>query len=262
MDTLAFWLPLLLLFISALLGTAMKRKARDHCLKKFEGCNIILPSGEESWERGISHVFAQGLELVYEKPVKSELGQISSHVLHPAEVGKIPYFIRPAPDADTRSGQKWKKELERIRTPNFFDITLRSLLNFYNMLRDAFGQASQAVVGAMSKDTTLSKIKNADKRVNELHSGLVELVPNAWEPVLEKYRGSVIVVERKTATGMVQESGILEDYSAKYLLVREVEIQDPKLQDFLNNASGKVKKAHDVLYNRSVSMIRHRVVSV
>jgi len=114
----------------------------------------------------------------------------------------------------------------------------------------------------MSKDTTLSKIKNADKRVNELHSGLVELVPNAWEPVLEKYRGSVIVVERKTATGLVQESGILEDYSAKYLLVREVEIQDPKLQDFLNNASGKVKKAHDVLYNRSVSMIRHRVVSV
>ena len=31
MDTLAFWLPLALLFFSALAGTALKRRARDHC---------------------------------------------------------------------------------------------------------------------------------------------------------------------------------------------------------------------------------------
>ena len=36
MDTLAFWLPLALLFFSALAGTALKRRARDHCLKKFQ----------------------------------------------------------------------------------------------------------------------------------------------------------------------------------------------------------------------------------
>ena len=45
------------------------------------------------------------------------------------------------------------------------------------MLRDAFGQASQVIVGAISKDTSLAKIKNSDKRMNELKSGLGELVP-------------------------------------------------------------------------------------
>ena len=36
MNTLAFWLPLLFLFASALVGTILKRRAKDHCLKKFE----------------------------------------------------------------------------------------------------------------------------------------------------------------------------------------------------------------------------------
>ena len=31
-------------------------------------------------------------------------------VLHPNEVGQIPYFLRPAPPIDTRLGVQWKKE--------------------------------------------------------------------------------------------------------------------------------------------------------
>ena len=53
------------------------------------------------------------------------------------------------------------------------------------MLRDAFGQASQAILRAISKDSSFSKVKDSDKRMNEFQSGLTGLVPNAWEPVLE-----------------------------------------------------------------------------
>jgi len=259
MDTLAFWLPLILLFVSALLGTALKRKSRDHCLKKFEKCNVILPVQASDWQNGKLQVFAQGLELYYEKPKDSRAGKLNSYILHPSEVDKIPYFLRPAPDEDTRDGYHWRKELERIRRPNFLDKMKRSVLNFYNMLRDAFGQASQAILGAISKDSTISKVKNSDKQINELKSGLTNLVPNAWEPVLEKYRGHRIVVERKTSQGIVKESGILEDYSSKYLLVREVKIQDAELLDFLKNDSIRGNKKHDFIYNRSLSMIRHTV---
>ena len=259
MDTLAFWLPLILLFVSALLGTALKRKSRDHCLKKFEKCKVILPVQASDWQKGKLQVFAQGLELYYEKPKDSLAGKLDSYILHPSEVDKIPYFLRPAPDEDTRDGYHWRKELERIRRPNFLDKMKRSVLNFYNMLRDAVGQASQAILGAISKDSNISKVKNSDKQINELKSGLTNLVPNAWEPVLEKYRGHRIVVERKTSKGMVKESGILEDYSSKYLLVREVRIQDTELLDFLKNDSIRGNKKHDFIYNRSLSIIRHTV---
>ena len=48
-----------------------------------------------------------------------------------------------------------------------------------------------------------------------------------------KYRGHQIVIERKTTNGVVKESGILEDYSSKYLLVEMVKIQEEHLLTFL-----------------------------
>ena len=69
------------------------------------------------------------------------------------------------------------------------------------MLKDAFGQAAKAIIGALSKDTSLSKVKDSNKRIEEVRSGLTELVPNAWEPILEKYRGSRVVIERKGTNG-------------------------------------------------------------
>ncbi len=257
MDTLAFWLPLLLLFLSALLGAAFKRKSRDHCLKKFAGCKVVLPVGEGDWQKGVLHVFAQGLELRYLNPLDDSVGKLSSLVLHPSEVEKVPFFLRPAPEEDTREGYNWRKELERIRRPGFVDLSKRAILNFYNMLRDAFGQASQAILGAISKDSSISKIKNSDKRMNEIQAGLTDLVPNAWEPILEKYRGHSIVVERKTPNGVVKEAGILEDYSSKYLLVREVRIADESLLGFLKTDPIKGSQKHDFLYNRNAAVIRH-----
>ena len=204
-------------------------------------------------------VFAQGLELSYRIARNETFGTVESLVLHPSEVDKIPYFLRPAPAPDTRAGVEWARELERIRTPSFFDRIIRANLNFYNMLRDAFGQASQAILGAISKDSSMGKVKNSDKRANEIGSGLTELVPNAWEPILEKYRGHQVVVERKTKDGLVKEAGVLEDYSSKYLLVREVIVRDKQLLDYLEkNGAGRDAK-NDFLYSRSNAIVRHTV---
>ena len=259
MDTFAFWLPLILLFISALTGTVLKRRARDHCLKKFQKSKVILPDGAGTWESGILRVFAQGLELSYRTGRSEDFGTVESLVLHPSEVDKITYFLRPAPAPDTRAGVEWARELERIRTPSFFDRVVRANLNFFNMLRDAFGQASQAILGAISKDSSMGKVKNADKRANEIGTGLTDLVPNAWEPILEKYRGHQVVVERKTKDGLIKEAGVLEDYSSKYLLVREVIVREKQLLDYLEKNGAARDAKNDFLYSRSNAIVRHTV---
>ena len=257
MDSLAFWLPLIFLFVSALMGTALKRRARDHCLKKFDGTHVILSDLNGKWHHGIVNIFAQGIELIFPKPKKESIGEVQSLVIHPNEVDKIPFFIRPAPDADTRAGLLWSKELARIRNPSFKERVYRMILNFYNMLRDAFGQAAQTIIGTMSKDSTVSKVKNSDKRMNEIGSGLTELVPNAWEPILEKYRGQRIIIERKTAEGLVNEAGVLEDYSSKYLLVRQVSIQDENLRQLIEGQKKTTSDLYDILYSRSTTIIRN-----
>ena len=103
MGTLAFWLPLLFLFASALLGTILKRRAKDHCLKKFEGSTTIIPTFSGSMIEGVLSVYAQGIQILYSKNIKQDIGMIDSFVLHPAEIEKILYLIRPAPDPETRA---------------------------------------------------------------------------------------------------------------------------------------------------------------
>ena len=71
-------------------------------------------------------------------------------------------------------------ELKKIQNPGFFSRVRRLTLNLFNMLRDAFGQATQTIIGAINRESSLSNVKNSDKRMNEIQSGLTELVPNAW----------------------------------------------------------------------------------
>ena len=259
MNTLAFWLPLLFLFASALLGTILKRRAKDHCLKKFEGHYTILPSLSGEMIQGFLSVYAQGIQLLYPQKIKKDIGMIDSFVLHPAEIEKIPYLIRPAPDPETRAGFKWSQEMHRILKPNFLQKSQRLILTFYNMLKDAFGQAAKAIIGALSKDTSISKVKDSNKRIEEVRSGLTELVPNAWEPILEKYRGRRVVIERKGADGMVYESGVLEDYSSKYLLLREVHLKERALLEKIELINEKKNFGLDMLFSRKIAIIRHTV---
>ena len=105
----------------------------------------------------------------------------------------------------------------------------------------------------------MGKVKNADKRANEIGSGLTDLVPNAWEPILEKYRGHQVVVERKTKDGLVKEAGVLEDYSSKYLLVREVIVREKQLLDYLEENGAARDAKNDFLYSRSNAIVRHTV---
>ena len=257
MDTLAFWLPLLFLFASALLGTILKRKAKDHCIKKFEGQNVCIPSLNGEMIEGVLSVYDKGIQIRYTRKIMQDIGVINSFVLHPAEIEKIPYLIRPAPDPETKAGFTWAQEMHKILHPNFLQRSQRMIHTFYNMLKDAFGQAAKAIIGAISKDTAISKVKDSNKRIEEVRSGLTELVPNAWEPILEKYRGSRVVIERKGAEGTVYESGVLEDYSSKYLLMREVQIKDPELLNKISFLKKKKNFGFDILFSRKVAIIRY-----
>ena len=117
---------------------------------------------------------------------------------------------------------------------------------------------NEAIYGFLQKIMIESNLyENANKHVNEIGSGLTDLVPNAWEPILEKYRGHQVVVERKTKTGLIKESGVLEDYSAKYILVREVVVRDEKLLDYLEKQGAKRDAPNDILYSRSSAIVRH-----
>jgi len=259
MDTLAFWLPLFLLFLSALMGAVIKRRSCDPCLKRFEGSEILIPFDGQEWICGKLQVFAQGIELEMGGNQEIHREKIQTKILHSSEVDKIIYLIRQAPDPDTQLGLKWKKERERLLHPPWYQRIKRSALNSYNMLRDSFGQALKAILGSISKDTQLGKTQNADKRLQEMQNSLTGLVPNSWEPILEKYRGKPVAIEREVDSAIISESGILEDYSNKFLLLRDVCISEPVLHAHLKELRGHNPRAFDMLYSRNHALLRYSI---
>ena len=114
----------------------------------------------------------------------------------------------------------------------------------------------KAIIGSMSKDTRLGKAKDADKRFGEMQGNLTNMIPNAWEPILEKYLGNPIVVERRTESQLVLESGILEDYSSKYLLLRDVKLSSKITDPREDESSSLDDHACDVLYARDDTVFR------
>ena len=261
MDTFAFWLPLILLFISALIGAVIKRRSCDHCLKKFQGNKILLPLHTGAWICGHLEVFAQGIEIELSSEQQIDGNLLQSHIIHSSEVEKLAYLIRQAPDSDTRQGVVWKKERERLLHPPIQDRMKRSVLNAYNMLRDSFGQAIKAIIGSISKDTQLAKSKDSDKRLHEVQTNLTGMVPNAWEPILEKYRGKKVAIEREIDKKIIVEAGILEDYSNKYLLLRDVHLTENTLKDHLLELGCSDACAYDVIYSRTKAALRFSLLN-
>lgn len=255
MDTLAFWLPLLLLFLSALIGAVIKRRSCDHCLKKFENSKVSMQLGQ-NWVCGTLEVFAQGIELRNLNHIEWGETSVHSHIIHAVELEKVSMIIRKAPPLDTNLGQVWQKERKRLVDPPLQDRIRRSVLNSFNMLRDSFGQAMKAIIGSMSKDTRLGKTRDADKRFGEIQGNLTNMIPNSWEPILEEYLGNSVAVERKTGSGLLLDSGILEDYSSKYLLLRDVKVTGSVFdqEDSLGISGGH---AYDILYSRDNTILRY-----
>jgi len=260
MDTLAFWLPLFLLFLSALTGAVVKRRSCDHCLKKFENCKVLLKPKRENWLSGVLEVFAQGIELKKLKDFKIKECSIHSYIIHSSELEKISFIIRKSPPLDTQLGLRWKKEREKLINPSFFRRLKRTILNTFNMLRDSFALAMKAIVGSMSRDTRLGKTKDADKRFNEMQGNLTGMIPNAWEPILEKYLGQWVSVERYADSGVIMETGILEDYSSKYLLLRDVALTETTLGADIPSLDNKGLHAFDILYSRTETVLRYSLL--
>ena len=50
--------------------------------------------------------------------------------------------------------------------------------------------------------------------------------------------------------GLIKESGILEDYSSNFILLRQVVIRDPDFLAFWENRTVKKGKVHFSLYSR------------
>jgi len=249
---LDFWLPMVLLFVAATVAAIATRRKRDRCLKYFnrEQVMVLMQSGKWLW--GCFIAYPKAMELVFETPEKDESGHTkASYVLYTPEVDGIKKILQTPPNAGTREYKRWQKEIEHIAHPSVFRRLRRWIWNMFNTLRDAVSQSLGMILGTLKTKSPMGKVAGADKRAGEIGNTLLGTVPNAYEPVLEKYLGKQVIVEMLEDGEVVEFAGLLQEYSGKYLLLRDVAYK-PDI-----DIGTPLPDRFDVIFPRSKALVRH-----
>lgn len=250
-----FWIPVLIIFTTALVGALVRMHSRDTCLRVFQGCPVFLKLKDGRWISGALFVYANSIELRYEKPPAGNgRFQKLSYVLYEESLATIDKILRLSPPPQTPEYRSWKREVDRLQQPGLIRILGRKTRNLFSILRDAFAQAVPVVFGAVKKRSWLGKAPGGDDRVGEMGRTLANVIPNAYEPILEKYLGHKVVVEREPEETH-EEAGVLQEYTAKFILVRDVQLieeapPDPALSQIAN-------EIFDVIFPRPLYLVRH-----
>jgi small nuclear ribonucleoprotein (snRNP)-like protein len=251
-----FWLPMILLFVTATVAAIASRRKRDRCLKYFnrEPVLILMQSGKWLWGRFIA--YPKAMELVFDEPSEDESGQVkASYVLYTPEVDGIKKIIQPPPAAGTSEHKRWQNEIKQIANPSLLRRIRRWFWNVFNTLRDAISQSLGMVIGSMKKATPIGRVSGADKRAGEIGTTLMGTVPNSYEPVLEKYLSKQVIVEMLEDDRIVEFAGLLQEYSGKYLLLRNVAYH-PDVE-----IGAPLPDRFDIIFPRSKALVRHCVAT-
>jgi hypothetical protein len=255
----SFWGPILLLIATGAVVAALKRPATDACLRALGGQFVLVRLVSGKWIWGHLRLFANCLEVRFAEAHTGKPGAQAkaSYLLYEADLAAIDRIVRPAP-AEGPAFYAWQAEVARLVRAGRTRRLWRSVRNGLHLLRDALGQSVGVIVGVFKQRTMLGRVGQAGDKVNEMGITLLNVVPNSYEPVLETYLCSDVIVEAVRADLVTEHTGLLEDYTAKYLLLRAVALPEG-LPDAARPATGWPLEV-DVVFPRDKTIVRHLAV--
>ncbi|HTD67858.1 MAG TPA: hypothetical protein VK846_15140 [Candidatus Limnocylindria bacterium] len=258
---LAFWAPFLVIFGTALIISVVQRYARDVCLMEFHGCHVLLLMKSGKWLWGALTVHSKALEITYNEPVRTASGEEHlTHILYEQDIVQLMLLLRTEPAPGSPAYATWVREMERLRHPSLLRRIARDFRNLFNMLRNAFGESIAAVVGIVKQRTAVGKIAGVDQKATEVGQKLLTAIPASYEPILEHYRSHEVAVESfkdlaNPAAGIVERVDVLEEYSDKFILLRDVLMSEWLPPQALRHEDARDRFA--VLLPRTTSFVRH-----
>jgi hypothetical protein len=251
---LTLTITILVVFITSMVATILQRRALDPCLKKMRNCLVYCQLKSERWIWGSLQVYSKSLEFVYPTPNQDQAGhQELSYLLFEDMLPQVHIVLRPLPKENTMEYRLWRKELDKMISPSFWLNIRRSFRNFWNTVRDAFSQSIGIVITQLRSRNPAAMLAQADQKLVSTSQMLAGYGNNAYEPILEKYLGKEVVIEILSREKWVEHVGILEEYSEKYILIRNI---TPNSELVLPPGLAIHAKI-DVIFPRAHSVVRH-----
>lgn len=211
-----------LIFFLTLLGAYLRFKARDRCLKAWEGFHVTLEraSGKLIW--GVLHVESTGMELSYEDAVQDERHIESSYLLFAGEYSDIQAIYRYEDKLSEWGKRQRKKDIQRSFHPGPLRRFKRSSQNFLSTATDSLNEVFALVLGRVQKTGGRYIASDGGAALKSVGGKVLGQVGGIYDPLLEQYIGNRVVIELLEGEEVHEHVGIFKNYSADFLEVLDI----------------------------------------
>ncbi len=221
MDKVLFF-SILLVFISAFIGSVMQHRRLDRVLKDLRGFHVTakLDSGKRIWGR--VHLFANAIEFIFSRPYTNRRKNLlTSFIVFSEQMNDIEVIYRFHDELTPRNQKRRLKEIERTKHPGIFRRLGRSLRNFMVSFREAIDESIGLLLSRVQKKASTSLLKGQDDYLKKIRHNAIGIVSTAaYDPVMEHYINRRVVVEAGKVDGQrIEYAGVLKEYSTGWISI-------------------------------------------
>jgi hypothetical protein len=204
-----------------LISGFLKGREKDRVLNAFSGYHITLEKldGRLVWGEMVLH--PTGLELIYRNDVQDEQHVETSYILYKDEFQQIQAVYRYCDEMESEQWQRRAEDLKRTFHPGFWQRLRRRSRNVVNLVSDSLGQAIGILVGQI-QTSTQGLTAGSEDYISDVGKNIIGYVGTKYDPLLERYVGTRVVVEVTEGGTVYEHIGILKDYTADFLEILDV----------------------------------------
>ncbi|MHC4547078.1 MAG: hypothetical protein ACYSYL_21635 [Planctomycetota bacterium] len=206
-------ITIIFIILATGVGAFIRRRSRDKCLKDFSQNMVTLEeiSGKMIW--GKLRVENTGLEFVYKTKHEDQQGHHeTSYILYKYEYPNIAVLIRYLDELSERNKKERQKKLKRTYHPTLLRRLKRKTANIFKTIRDSVMEVVNLLISQAKKATPAGAVLSSqDKYVSQMKQELMGSMGASYEPLLERYIGSRVVLELIKGDKIIEYCGVLKE---------------------------------------------------
>jgi len=153
-------------------------------------------------------------------------GKLYSYILYKTEFARIAALIRYHKNLSEKDKIRRKSDIEKTYHPSRARRIKRRLMNMLKMLKDSMMEIFGVLTGHISKQNVSQKITPTEiNQTTRVQKELVNTIDAAYDPLLEKYIGNLVILEFNLNNTPVVLRGILKEYTSEFIELLDIVIK-------------------------------------
>lgn len=242
-------ITLVVILAGGLISGYLKGRQKDRVLQDFHGYHVTMEMVDGQLVWGDMRLHATGIELVYKSDVQDEHHIETSYLLYKDEFPRIQAIYRYLDQIDEKQSERRRREHDRTFHPSLWRRLERHSRNFANTVSGSVSQAIGILAGYAQTTPKRRIPAGSDAYLSKVGESIIGYVGTKYDPLLERYVGTKVVVEVTEGGAVHEHIGILRDYTADYLEM--LDVQYPK------HAVLSVEQEEECREEENVRVARH-----